>query len=319
MAKRSAAKRRKKKKITAVVSVLAVLLATLLAALDMTGVLPVERLEDLFTGRLWNSPSVPAAAGDTGDASIHIIDCGQGDSVLIRLDGKNVLIDGTTGSNAGQVLEYLHRQGVESLDLLIVTHPHEDHIGGLDDVLGDMPVKEVLMKQLTGSMVPTTKAYERLLTAIKANGSTVTAAQPGQKLTVGNGVFTVLGPTEDFGDLNNTSVVVKLEVGNGTALFMGDAEKESEAALVSRWYDALAGMDVLKVGHHGSSTSSGEDFIRIVSPRYAAISVGEGNDYGHPSDEVLARLEQAGAAVSRTDRDGTIVYILQQDGFRPQQ
>ena len=318
MAKGTAAQRRRKKKITLVLSVLLVLLTLTLTVLDVTGILPVERLAGLLPGMSDNDSSTPAGTGEMEEAAIHIIDCGQGDSILIQLGDSNVLIDGTTGSHAGQVLEYLHKQGIKSLDLMIVTHPHEDHIGGLDDVLGDMPVKQVLMKRLTGSMVPTTKAYERLLKTIKANGSMVTAAEPGQKITVGNGVFTVLGPAGDFEDLNNTSVVVKLDVGSGSALFMGDAEKESETALISRWYDILADVDVLKVGHHGSSTSSSAEFIRFVKPRYAAISVGEGNDYGHPDDVVLTRLEQADAIVSRTDRDGTIVYLLRQNGFELQ-
>lgn len=292
------------KKIAIPATFLIVAFALVLTVLDMTGIFSVRKIG--------GESAVPV-----GDAVIQVIDCGQGDSILIQLSDKTVLIDGTTGKDAGKVLAYLDKQGVKKLDLVIATHAHEDHIGGLDDVLRAFPVEQVIMTKLTGSLVPTTKAYENFLMAVKENGCRVTPAKPGDEYVIGDGKFTILGPLGTPKDLNNTSVVVKLDVGAGTALFMGDAEKEQEDLLEKEWYSAIQNIDVLKVGHHGSSTSSSDDFLRLVKPKYAAISCGKGNDYGHPDADVLKNLKKYDVTVGRTDTDGTLVYRLTSSGFSP--
>lgn len=235
--------------------------------------------------------------------TVHFLDVGQADSILIQThSGTNVLIDGGNNADGEAVVSYLKAQGVRHLNAVIATHPHEDHIGGLDTVLNEFPVDQVYMP----NAVTTTRTYEDFLLAVKSSKATVIQARAGVKLDVPGLEAVFLAPNGDYyEDLNDYSAVLKVRFGSVSFLFAGDAESVSEAEMLKAGYDLRA--NVLKVGHHGSDSSTSSLFLARVAPKYAVISVGAHNDFGHPSEAVLGRLSDAGVKVYRTDRDGTIV------------
>lgn len=237
------------------------------------------------------------------DVSVHFIDVGQGDCELIRVGDQSILIDAGENDKGNTVVDYLNKQGIEKIDLFIGTHPHSDHIGGMDTVINRMEVGEVLMPELPDSLVPTTKTYTDVLTAIADKNLPVTAAEPGQVYTFGDATLEILGPLRDYDDLNDLSVVAKLTYGSTTFLFGGDMEKEVEDDLLGAKADVRA--DVLKLSHHGSKTSNSKAFLDAVGADTYAICVGAGNSYGHPHDQVLNRI--SGKQVYRTDLNGDIV------------
>lgn len=238
---------------------------------------------------------------------INFLDVGQGDCALITLEnGTDILIDGGDVKTQSGVVNFLKDNTDGKIDYLIASHPHADHIGGLDDVLNEYEVGEVILPKIANGDLPTTKVYENLLTAIKQNGCKVKRAKAG--LTIYNRddcVIECLGPSGDnYSSLNDYSAIIKVTYGEFSAIFTGDAEVDAEEELLLSEYDLSA--DVLKVGHHGSNTANGKRFLEKVKPRYAIISVGYVNDYGHPHAETLARLGKAGCKIYRTDYSGTI-------------
>ena len=244
---------------------------------------------------------VPSQAALDAPLSAHFIDVGQADSTLVRLpDGKTMLIDAGDNKTGIKAVAYLNNLGIERIDYLVATHPHADHIGGMADVINDFDIGRVYMPDVTTN----TKTFESMLDAIEKKNISVTKATAGVNIFTGDGISAdIIAPNSPtYKEMNNYSAVVRLVYGNTAYLFMGDAETLSEDEITA---DVRA--DVLKVGHHGSDTSSGENFILRVSPRVAVISVGEGNSYGHPKDEVIDRLRGSGATVFRTDKDGTVV------------
>ena len=259
------------------------------------------------------SASQVSSGGDT--LEVHFIDAGQADAIFIRLpDGQVMQIDAGKNSTGEEITEYIRSQGVEKIDYLVGTHPHEDHIGGLDNVINEFEIGELYMPRISASDTPTTQTYEDVLTAVSSKGMTITAPHSGDVIIDGGGFKAqVLSPAgEDYGDLNEYSIVIKLTYGDTEFLFMGDAEAVNEREIIDAGYDVSA--DVLKLGHHGSSTSSTEDFLRRVSPNYAVISCGAGNSYGHPHEEVVERCSGLGIDLLRTDTDGTVV--IKTDGQR---
>lgn len=239
----------------------------------------------------------------SGTLIVHYIDVGQADSILVQLPNENILIDAGNNDDGNLVVNYLKQQGVKRLGYVIGTHPHEDHAGGLDVVIKSFEVGKVYLPKVSH----TTKTYEDLLLAIKNKGLKVTEAKGGVKLDVDPGVTAELLAPKGTGydDLNNYSAVLRLTFGNTSFLFTGDAEDVSEAEMLQAGYNLKA--DVLKVGHHGSSSSTSLAFLKTVSPKYAVISAGKGNKYDHPHSETLTKLAAAGVQVFRTDLMGTIV------------
>lgn len=231
------------------------------------------------------------------DLLIDFIDVGQADSILIRNQDKVMLIDAGTNEAGKTVVNYLENLGITKIDYLIGTHPHEDHIGGLDDVINNFDIGQIYMPKIE----TTTKTFEDVLEAIENKKLTVTAHNKGDKIELGQAVGEFMTePILDEDNLNVSSLVLRLEFGNTSYLFMGDAEEENEETI--NWPKT----DVLKVGHHGSSTSSSESFLEQVQPKYAIIMAGKDNSYGLPTQETIDKLNNIGSEIYRTDEDGTI-------------
>ncbi|HHU30638.1 MAG: ComEC/Rec2 family competence protein [Bacillota bacterium] len=263
------------------------------------------------------APQAPAAeqetTGDTeapGTLTVHFIDVDQGDSILVQTPGKNILIDGGSRAAGKTVVNYINEQGIDRLDLVIGTHPHEDHIGGLIGVFQAFPVAEVI----DPAVVHTTKTFEEYLTLIDEKDIQFTEGRAGMEWELGGGVkLQVLHPSSPSSShLNDASIVVKLTFGRVSILFAGDAEQTGLEEMLSKNYDLKS--TVLKVSHHGSRTGTSKAFLTAVSPQAAVIMCGKDNSYGHPHDEVLALLAEAKADIYRTDLHGTV--IISTDGQR---
>lgn len=239
---------------------------------------------------------------------VHYVDVGQGDCSLIVCDGKTMLIDAGENGYETKVLDYLRKQNIDRLDYIIASHQHSDHIGGLPEVLDEIGADNIIMPRLTKEQTPTNSTYKAFLNSVKNSGAKVIASEVGEKYTLGSAEFEILGPvTNDAEDLNNMSVMVKLTYGEKTFLFTGDAEKEEEREILATGADLDC--DVLKVGHHGSGTSSSTDFLKAVTPEICVIQVGAGNDYGHPHENIVERLAKYSDEIYRNDLCGDIVIL----------
>ena len=246
---------------------------------------------------------------------------GQGDCSLIKWEGAAALIDCGEAEYADTVLNYLKNQGVEKLDYIIASHPHSDHMGGMSEIIENVEVGKVIAPRVSAEMTPTSKAYERFTAALRDKALKLTAAKPGTVYSLSGRTaeatektppkLEILSPVNDYDDLNNYSVTVKLTYGTTSYLFTGDIEKEAENDILESGADISA--DVLKIAHHGSSSSTGEEFYGAVSPEICVIQCGEGNSYGHPHADTVKLLEANGAKVYRTDVNGTVMVYSDGD------
>ena len=243
----------------------------------------------------------PPEIGEDSSFVVHFIDVGQADCALVACDGQYMLIDGGNAGDSDLVYTYLKEQDVAHLDYLVATHLHEDHIGGLSSAPYAATVGVALAPETTG----TTKVYKNLVKSLATRDVELTIPEIGSEFQLGSARVRVLGPVKEYSDTNNTSLVLAVDYGQITILFTGDMEREAELDLVESGADLSAA--VLKVGHHGSSSSTSYPFLREVMPQYAIISVGEGNSYGHPNEESISRLSDAGTTIYRTDHNGTII------------
>lgn len=253
------------------------------------------------------SETVSEAASETlGRLTVSYIDVGQADSILITTpDNKNLLIDAGEGEDrGGAVLSYLKARNITSIDTAVATHPHSDHINAMDNVLNEIPISRFYMP----NAVHTTNDFENMLDALEPV-SEVIQAKAGMSFNVGSSVkCDILAPVSDnYKDLNDYSVVIRLTYGDTAFVFTGDAETLSEKEMLAEGAELNA--DVLKCGHHGSSSSTSDKFLAAVKPKYAVISCGKNNDYGHPHRETLQKLNSAGINVLRTDEMGTITLV----------
>lgn len=236
----------------------------------------------------------------SSELTVHFMDVGQGDAVLIACGGEYMLIDAGDNSKGTAVQNYLTKQGVKTLKYVVGTHPDADHIGGMDVVLYKFDCNTVIMPDVTSD----TATYRDVLDAMKAKGYRNTVSKPGNSYTLGDARFVIAGPGKAYEDTNNNSIVIRMTHGDNSFLFTGDMEEQAEADILQGKVSLQA--DVLKVGHHGSSSSSSEAFLEAVSPSYAVISCGEDNSYGHPHSQTLNVLRKMGVQVFRTDEQGTI-------------
>lgn len=240
------------------------------------------------------------------DLLVHFIDIGQGDATLIELPNDEVaLIDGGPRDSSDKLIKYLKNNGIDKIDYVVATHPHEDHIGGLPKVIKNFEIDKVYMPERTAN----TNIFKELLETIQKNNKKIKIAKSGDKIIDEENLkFYFLGPVKNnYENTNDYSIVSKVEYGQNSIIIMGDAEKTSERDILNSNMNLKA--DVLRVGHHGSSTSSSEKFLEAVNAKYYIISLGKDNSYGHPHREVLKSLSKYTDKVFRTDELGDIKMV----------
>lgn len=232
---------------------------------------------------------------------VYFIDVGQADSILVSNKNETMLIDAGNNENGNDVVKFIKEKGITKINYLVGTHPHADHIGGLDDVINsDLEIENVYMPKIQTN----TKTFEDVLDALKNKNLKVTAPKKGDSFKIGDANCEIMTDSIlDNDNLNLSSIVIKLNYGEKTFLFMGDAESENEKTIT--WPK----VNVLKVGHHGSNTGSSQNFINQIKPEYAIIMAGKDNSYGLPKQKILDRLTKIGAKIFRTDELGTITVV----------
>lgn len=238
----------------------------------------------------------------SGNLNVFYLDVGQGDSELIELpDGKTMLIDAGTSESGKYIIDFIRDRGISTLDYVIATHPHADHIGSMASVLDTFDIGVVYMPNAAAN----TRTFEKMLDVIEKKNIKTIEAKANVKIFKGDNLSAeLLAPCgTNYKDLNDYSAVLKLNYGSTSFLFMGDAEELSENEIRGN-----VQCDVIKVGHHGSNTSSSPDFVNRTKAKYAVISAGKGNSYGLPKDKIIQRWKNAGAEILRTDEDGTITF-----------
>ena len=255
---------------------------------------------------LWGRKSLNREPPAQGQLIVHYIDVGQGDCTLLISDGVTMLIDCGYAVKSGRVTSYISSLGISRLDYVIGTHPHSDHMGGMADIISSFEVGEVIIPHLRDEDVPTTVFFERFLDSIDSTGTALTEAELYRRIELGETECEIIAPVvTEPGDLNSYSVGILARHGQNTFIFTGDAERESEAAMVGSGH--LTHITVCKAGHHGSYTSCTEEFLAEITPDIVVISCGDENTYGHPHDVLMQRLHWYTDEIYRTDTDGTIV------------
>lgn len=241
---------------------------------------------------------------NTNTLDITYLDVGQADSILIQNKGHNMLIDAGNNEDGPLLVQYFKEQNITKFDYLITTHPHEDHIGGMDDIINNFDIEKIYMPDVT----TTTKTFLDVLEAIEKKNMTYDVPNINQNFPLGNTLFQVIYTGNDKKNLNNSSIILKATFKNTSYLFTGDATSEVEKKILNKNIQAT----VLKVGHHGSKYSTTTDFLNKVNPKYAIISVGKNNSYNHPNQVTINKLEKKNIEIHRTDQEGSI--FLKSDG-----
>lgn len=235
-----------------------------------------------------------------GEVEVQFIDVGQADAILIRQNNYNMLIDAGNNEDGEKLVNYFKSIGITSFDYAIATHAHEDHIGGMDDIINNFEVENFYMPDV----LTTTKTFEDVLNALEENNMLYSVFNENDTFNLGDILFDVIYIGDEENDLNDTSIILKLIYGDTSFLFTGDATSKVEKQILNKNIKS----DVLKVAHHGSDYSTTDEFLKKVNPLYAVISVGKNNSYKHPSSSVLKKLNDMGVNVYRTDEKGTVIF-----------
>lgn len=276
-------------------------IAAVLTVMSLSVLSACDELTNLLNNEEGISGGTADITSDKADFVSHYIDVGQGDSEFLELpNGQTMLIDASTKDQSDTIIEYIESKGYSSIDYVVATHPHADHIGGMAAVIEHFDIGTIYMPNAETS----TKTFENLLETIQDKGLKIKTAKVGLSvLDTADLDIEMLAPVQNsYSNLNNYSAVVKVTYKDTTFLYMGDAETDVEEEITA---DVSA--DVIKVGHHGSDTSSSQGFVERVSPKYAIMEVGANNSYGHPKSEIVERWENSGATVYRTDLNGNII------------
>ena len=247
----------------------------------------------------------PVPTPSDGEVMFHFIDVGQGDAILITTSSGNMLVDTSESAAEEQLGEYLKAADVKTLKYLVLTHLDADHIGNATYVIENFKVDTVVLGL---DCVATTKMAKELMETIDAKDISVMQVKMGDSFTLGSLQNTVIAPVEDYSDANENSIVIKATYGSTSVMLTGDAEKKSESDMLKKWSADALKSDILKIGHHGSDSSTTDAFLNAVSPEIAVISCGEDNKFDHPKPEILEKLENKGVVIYRTDIDGSIIF-----------
>lgn len=303
-------RKRKKKGLTRsqraklIMLVITMFFTAALALLHCSGILTVDSL--MIKAGLKDKPA------DHPGTEVHFIDVGQGDCTLVISEGEAMVIDSGDRDETDAAVNYLTKQGITEIKYLIATHPHADHIGEMSEIFSRFRVDKFIMPKVADEYVPTTKIYEDLLMSVKNEGIKITKATDCQ-LELGECTVELFTPKEETDNLNNVSVLVKITHGDNSFLVTGDCETDEEQDILSQGFDISA--KILRTGHHGSSTSSSSAFLDKVLPRYAVISCGKDNKYGHPHKETVSRLEKYADHIYTTVKYGSIVFYSDGEGL----
>ncbi len=249
-----------------------------------------------------------------GEAYVHIIDVGQGSATLIQEGNKGILIDTGEDDYGDYLVSYINSCGVDELEYVIASHPHSDHIGGIVDVFEAFRIGTVVMPELSETNIPATRVYENMMDYIIDEDIDVMFPEVGDSVFLENTAVHFYGPVKQTDDLNNMSLICRINAPGTDIMVLGDAEKEE----LSSVYETVSGeykSDILVMGHHGSKTSVYKPFLNAVSASVAVISCGRDNDYGHPHKEALSYVSEKGITLYRTDKDGDIVFRCTSDGY----
>lgn len=292
----------KDKKSAAVIIAFAVVLfcSAVVSVLDFAGVFNWNNAKIMFS-------SVDGAVDSKADFCVYYLDVGQGDCSVIRCGDEVLMIDTGTENSYTDITSSLVTLDIETIDYLIISHQHDDHMGSAAKIMSEYTVKNIIMPRLSEENMVTTIAYEEMLQSIADNGVNPIAAEPGYEFFLGEASCRLLAPLKQDDNINNMSVITKICYKDTSFIFQGDAEKKVENSLLRNEVDLTA--DIIKLGHHGSNTSSTEKYLKAVNPKAAVISCGLGNSYGHPHPDVLTRLKVLGIDTYTTAELGWIEAV----------
>ena len=247
-----------------------------------------------------------------GAMELHVIDVGQADAILIRSEAGNILVDAGDRDDDDTVKNYLEAHGVKEIEYAVFTHPHADHIGGADTVISSFDIKNIIMPEVAEAHIPTSAVYSDMISAIeKKEDINVIAAEAGAEYSVGEVKIKILSPnyTKKYSELNEYSIVVRVDFGATSFMLTGDAEVTNDGEMLEKYPASEFKCTFYKAAHHGAKESNSEEFLKAVSPEIIAISCGADNKYGHPHAEAMNRFEDTGATIYRTDLDGSLVFV----------